>query len=359
MKNLSLAQRMQSLTFNWYIYDNESAAIGEHRFWHNGEHMKVSEEKWIYVPNRFSVIHDWLDFSAQTKECVIVVDGISQKVDIPKILLIDSYSQSMNKEDYQMLSKDLKQKEEYLKKFDISQASEEKISDAVRLMGFVNAMAFKGYRKHSKDEALRNFEIYKKVKEPFLNSLVEFCISEDNKLLSYDDVNEVLYIDNPYTNVQISFHCKPNYSQALNQVDENYWNKSKRSFVYESPQEMAFYENCLSHLRNETYDLMYVLDKFAGGGGFMKSIEKSENNNSIFYYEWANGECDGLECNSEEEALEFWKKHINDHMQLIRMWNPVTGKNLLPPGKIKREFICYGFPKDVYELYEKNNSITD
>ncbi|MBO4639736.1 MAG: hypothetical protein J5710_08290 [Treponema sp.] len=310
------------------------AEIGEHRFWHNGEHVKVSETEWAYVPDRFSIIHDWLDFNEKT-DCVVYQNGHYETVKIPIVLLQDPRSQTINQKDYQIITKNFNQKLDYLKKFDFYHASEEKISDAVRLMGLVNACAFKGKRRLTEEELNRNKKIYTGVKTAFINRLVDFCISEENNLLSFDDVERTLYVENPYTRVQISFHCNPEKSEFLQKATDTTWNHSLHSFVYECPEQMDYYEKLLQSINRDVLDsLRYVLYNNGKGLNIMDKKSESENNDKghEYIYRWGNGECDSIWAKTEEEVIEFWKSKAGYQMPIIDIYCPDTDKYLKNPN---------------------------
>ena len=174
-------------------------------------------------------------------------------------LLQNSWTQTLSSESYKKLSKNLKQQIKYLQNFDFSRASEKKISDAVRLMGFVNSCAIKGGNNRiiSKKEIEFNKFVYQKIKKPFLDNLVDFCITEENGLLSYDNSKGTLYIDNPVTDVQVSFHYEADDWFYLRKTDETEWNNSTHSFVYSTPQELKYYENILTNLVPSVLDYYY------------------------------------------------------------------------------------------------------
>ena len=341
-----------------FIFDGEKAEIGEHRFWHNGEHVKISETEWKYVPEEESIINEWLNFYTLTEKRTAYIRGEYKEVEIPLILLQNSWSQTLSSESYQKLTKNLKQQIKYLQNFDFSHASEKKISDAVRLMGFVNSCAIKGGNRRSltKTEMARNKIIYQKLKKPFLDNLVNFCLTEENGLLSYDNLDGVLYIDNPVTDVQVSFHYEAKDWFYLRKADKSEWNNSTHSFVYSSPQELKYYENILTNLVPSVLDYYYIfykdstMDKetipedFEESLKFYKSIglltdeeiEKllsDEEPEPTYIVEWGNGEYVDYELKNDEEALEFWRKHLDDGMPILDMWNYYTGEHLTKPKK--------------------------
>lgn len=341
-----------------FIFDGEKAEIGEHRFWHNGEHVKISETEWKYVPEEESIINEWLNFYTMTEERTIYLNGEYKKIEIPLILLQNSWSQTFTSESYQQLTKNLKQQIKYLQNFDFSHASEKKISDAVRLMGFVNSCALKGGDKRiiSKEEHKFNEIIYKKLKKPFLDNLVDFCLTEENGLLSYDNLDGVLYIDNPVTDVQVSFHYEAKDWFYLRKADKSEWNNSTHSFVYSSPQELKYYENVLTNLVPSVLDYYYlftkdsIMDKkelsedlkekisFYKSLGLLtdEDIEKvlnDEEQTPRYIVEWGNGEYVDYEFKNDEEALEFWRKHLDDGMPILDMWLDFTDHHLTKPKK--------------------------
>ncbi len=264
----------------------------------------------------------------------------------------------MTSESYQKLTKNLGQKIKYLKTFDFSHASEKKISDAARLMGFVNSCAFKGGngRFLSKCEIDRNELIYKKLKKPFLDNLIDFCLTEENGLLSYDNLDGVLYIDNPVTNVQVSFHYEADDWFYLRKTDKSEWNNSTHSFVYSSPEELEYYEKILANLVSPVLDYWYLflkdltMDKenvpedFEESLKFYKSIglltdeeiEKlmsDEERPPRYIVEWGNGEYVDYEFKNDEEALDFWRKHLDNGMPILDMWLDFTDHHLTKPKK--------------------------
>ena len=82
--------------------------------------MKVSETEWKYVPEEESIINEWLDFNHDTEKRTVHINGRYQTVDIPEILLQDSWNQNIDSKSYQKLTKDLIQKIKYLQGFDFS-----------------------------------------------------------------------------------------------------------------------------------------------------------------------------------------------------------------------------------------------
>lgn len=84
------------------------------------ELMKVSETEWKYVPEEESIINEWLDFNHDTEKRTVYINGRYQTVDIPEILLQDSWNQNIDSKSYQKLTKDLIQKIKYLQGFDFS-----------------------------------------------------------------------------------------------------------------------------------------------------------------------------------------------------------------------------------------------
>ena len=341
-----------------FIFDGEKAEIGEHRFWHNGEHVKISETEWKYVPEEESIINEWLNFYTLTEKRTAYIRGEYKEVEIPLILLQNSWLQTFNSKSYQRLIKNIDQQIKYLQNFDFSHASEKKISDAVRLMGFVNSCAIKGgdNRVLSKKEIEFNKFIYKKLKKPFLDNLVNFCLTEENGLLSYDNSTGVLYIDNPVTNVQVSFHYEAEDWFYLRKTDKSEWNNSTHSFVYSNPQELKYYENILANLVPSVLDYYHIFtkdsimnkeelsDEFKKRIDFYKNIglitdeeiEKllsDEEPEPTYIVEWGNGEYVDYELKNDEEALEFWRKHLDDGMPILDMWNYYTGEHLTKPKK--------------------------
>jgi hypothetical protein len=341
-----------------FIFDGEKAEIGEHRFWHNGEHVKISETEWKYVPQEESIINEWLNFSALTEKRTAYIRGEYKEIEIPLILLQDSWRQTLSSESYQELTKNLGQKIKYLKTFDFSHASEKKISDAVRLMGFVNSCAIKGGNRRTltKTEKMLNDLIYRDLKKPFLDNLADFCIKEENGLLSYDNSTGVLYIDNPVTDVQVSFHYEADNWFYLRKTDESEWNNSTHSFVYSSPQELKYYEKILANLVPSVLDYYHIftkdstMDKEELSDDLKKRIDFYKNIGLITDEEiqkiltdddpdpcytvvYGNGECVNYDFKNDEEAIEFWRKHLNDRMPILDMWNYYTDEHLAKPEK--------------------------
>lgn len=330
--SISLDLILKMVKIFGFIVDGEKAEIGEHRFWHNGEHVKVSETEWKYVPEAESIINEWLDFNHDTEKQTVYINGRYQTVDIPLILLQDSWNQKFDSQSYQKLTKDLNQKIKYLQGFDFFHASEKKISDAVRLMGFVNACTFKGGNRRllSNKEKEINEKIYFDTKTQFINNLVDFCLEEGNGLLFYDDSEGVLYIDNPVTDVQVSFHCNPDSWFELEKTTNEKWNKSLHSFVYSSLLEKDFYEEILSGIVKNVVDCSWAKFK----GVVMDNEEKKEAYRAgHFIVEWGNGECVPYDFSSKEEALKFWKEHLTGDkgMPVLDMWNYYTDEHLTKP----------------------------
>jgi hypothetical protein len=52
-----------------------------------------------------------------------------------------------------------------------------------------------------------------------------------------------------------------------------------------------------------------------------------------YIVEWGNGEYVDYEFKNDEEALEFWRKHLDDRMPILDMWNYYTGEHLTKPKK--------------------------
>ena len=55
---------------------------------------------------------------------------------------------------------------------------------------------------------------------------------------------------------------------------------------------------------------------------------------NCFIVEWGNGECVPYDIDTEEEAIDFWKEHLNDRMPILDMWNYYTDKHLTKPEQI-------------------------
>ena len=67
-----------------------------------------------------------------------------------------------------------------------------------------------------------------------------------------------------------------------------------------------------------------------------EEIEKllsNEEPEPTYIVEWGNGEYVDYELKNDEEALDFWRKHLNDRMQILDMWNYYTGEHLKKPEK--------------------------
>ena len=67
-----------------------------------------------------------------------------------------------------------------------------------------------------------------------------------------------------------------------------------------------------------------------------EEIEKllsDEEPEPTYIVEWGNGEYVDYEFKNDEEALEFWRKHLDDRMPILDMWNYYTGEHLTKPKK--------------------------
>ena len=67
-----------------------------------------------------------------------------------------------------------------------------------------------------------------------------------------------------------------------------------------------------------------------------EEIEKllsDEEPEPTYIVEWGNGEYVDYELKNDEEALEFWRNHLDDGMPILDMWNYYTGEHLTKPKK--------------------------
>jgi hypothetical protein len=156
--------------------------------------------------------------------------------------------------------------------------------------------------------------------------------------------------------VQVSFHYEADDWFYLRKTDETEWNNSTHSFVYSSPQELKYYENILTNLVPSVLDYYYFLkkdsimdkeelsDDFKNRIDFYKNIGlitdedieeilSDEERPPRYIVEWGNGEYVDYEFKNDEEALDFWRKHLDDGMPILDMWLDFTDHHLTKPKK--------------------------
>ena len=154
----------------------------------------------------------------------------------------------------------------------------------------------------------------------------------------------------------MSFHYEADDWFYLRKADESEWNNSTHSFVYSSPEELEYYEKILANLVSPVLDYWYLfikdltMDKesipedFEESLKFYKSIglltdeeiEKlmsDEERPPRYIVEWGNGEYVDYEFKNDKEALEFWRKHLDDGMPILDMWLDFTDHHLTKPKK--------------------------
>ena len=102
---------------------------------------------------------------------------------------------------------------------------------------------------------------------------------------------------------------------------------------------------------NQLFVRSYIMDKIGKFGDFEsfddslkfykelglltdKDIEEIKNppqDRQGYIVEWGNGEYVDYEFKDNDEALDFWKKHLHDYMPLLKMWNYYTKEELEKP----------------------------
>ena len=65
----------------------------------------------------------------------------------------------------------------------------------------------------------------------------------------------------------------------------------------------------------------------------IEKVLNDEEQTPRYIVEWGNGEYVDYEFKNDEEALEFWRKHLDDGMPILDMWLDFTDHHLTKPKK--------------------------
>lgn len=286
------------------------------------EHLLPTIKK-TFSPER---IKSLLNFQKKKKKVIVDTDKGPQTMEVPAAFLQNSDEQTIDSKEYQELTQDLPDQINYLHYYDFAGKTPKEASDSLQLMGFVNACAFKGRRQSELDarEKAINDIIYKKVKDVYVPKAVDYYVKNKARV-SYDMAERLVYIHNPYTKVQVSFHYFDNPDNLDLEVPaRDEWNHVENSYIFKDPEEMEKFKKIRNRIKEVLKDRKMLNDKEIGP--IMNETGNKEMKYDILYEDkvW-----DQRTFKNDEEARKHLE-HNREHgsMQIIKIINCKTDKEI-------------------------------
>lgn len=252
------------------------------------------------------------------------VDG--KTVEVPAAFVQDPYKQHFTDTEYQKITQDLPEQINFLHFFDFNGKTLNEASDSLKLMGFVNACAFKGRSKEklSPKEKTVNDVIYGQVKDVYVPRAVDFFM-RNNARVRYALDDSIVFITNPFTKVQISFHeYYPTKGQNIELADEKEWNGVSHSYIYNNPEEMEKFEKMRARIKDTIKDTKELIDT---ENQFI--INEPRGNKSMYEVLYEDGELVERNYKDDEEAKKYFQKN-KEHgpIKIVKITNRKTNKEI-------------------------------
>lgn len=300
----------------------EVSGGGSGETYHSLSAKKIKEHLLPTIKKTFSPerIKSLLNFQKKTKKVVVDTDKGPQTMEVPAALLQDSDTQTIDSKEYKELTQDLTDQINYLHFFDFAGKTPKEASDSLQLMGFVNACAFKDRRPNDLDDREKaiNDIIYKKVKDVYVPKAVKYYV-DNNARVTYNLYEELVFIHNPYTKIQISFHNFKNPDDLdLDLPQREEWNHIDNSYIFSNPEEMEKFNKIRNRIKEVLKDKKFLNDKK------MEPIMKERGSKDMINYDvlYADKEWVRRTFKNDDEARELLKyNRDNGQIPIVKMIN--------------------------------------
>ena len=265
-----------------------------------------------------------LNFKAKKTTVPVNTPHGVEQVEVPAAFMQNSREQRYKSKEYQELTKDLAEQINYLRFYDFNGKTPQDVSDSLRLMGFVNACAFKRKKNLTDEEHAINDVIYEEVKDVYVPNAVDYFL-KTKASVTYDPRYNVIFLTSPVTKVQISFH--EYYEQPYQDIPrakEYEWNEVKHSYIYANPEEMERFEKLRERIRKTTKD-----EKLLNDDTIEPIIKTQRGKNMKYDVYFADDEIGEFEYENDDKALEELKyNRQHGSIRIEKIVNQKTGKEI-------------------------------